>query len=533
MANQFGGGSKLNSEDTSQASGTDVRSANIAAGRAVAEAVRTTLGPEGMDKMLVSSAGDVTVTNDGSTVLAEMDVESPGANLIIEAAKTLEEDVGDGTTTAVTIAGELLYQSQTLLERGVHPTILARGYRQAIEFTKDELSEQARSVTRSDTGTLTQVAATAMNGTNAGGTEDVLARLVVDAALSVSENEQIDTDHVKVEKVGGGTIADSELIEGVIIGKERVNTEMPSEVTDARVAVLQTGLEPNDTEIETKVAATDPEQFAAFREDEEQQLDELVSQLLDLEVEVLFVRKGIADYAEHRLAREGIMAIRRCKLGDLEKVRRATGAKTASSVDTLSEEDLGTAGSVTQKDIGHDDRIHIEEVQNTKTVTLALRGGTDQTIDELERTIENGLGAVRTALGDGLILPGGGASEVELAIALRQMADSVEGREQLSIEAFADAVEVIPRTLAENAGANPLDTIVDLRSRHSDGEMAAGIQSFATDTTNMNQAGIVEPLGLKLQSLESAAEAVITVLRIDQVVSASNLGNNGSTPEEP
>lgn len=529
MSQQFQGRAMITSEDTTPASESEIRSASIAAGRALSETVRTTLGPEGMDKMLVDSMGDVVVTNDGITILSKMDIEHPTAQLVREAAETLEDDVGDGTTSAVTVTGELLKRSEELLEQNVHATELARGYREAIEQARTTLDENSVAITDDDTDILADVAATAMGGTSVGGVEDILADLVVRAALSIADAGEIDTEHVNVEKVGGGTVTDSELIEGVVIGKERVNTEMPAQISNARVAVLQTGLEANETSVDAEVSASNPEQLAAFRADEESQLEEMVSHLTDLEVDVVFVRRGIADHAEHRLAREGIMAVRRCKLSDLEKVRRATGADTAGGIDLLTEEDLGFAGMVAQKDIGHDDRIYIEELADTKAVTLVLRGGTDHTVDELERAIENGLGAVRTALDDGKVVPGGGATEVELALELRQYADSVDGRKQLAVKEFAAAMEVIPRTLAENAGANPIDTLVELCTRHDGGEAVVGLDASTGAAADMMDAGVVEPLRVKSQILDSAAESAVMILRIDDVVPATSLSDDGAS----
>ena len=522
------------SEDSQRTSGRDAQSMNITAGKAVAESVRTTLGPKGMDKMLVDSTGNVVVTNDGVTILKEMDIEHPAANMIVEVAETQEDETGDGTTTSVVIAGELLAKAEDLLEQDIHATILAQGYRQAAQKAKEILEDVAIDVDESDREYLEQVAATAMTGKGAENARELLAELVVDAVLAVKDDDEIDVDNVKVEKVVGGSVEQSELVEGVIIDKERVHENMPYAVEDANIALLDTAIEVRETEIDAEVNVTDPDQLQQFLDQEEKQLQEMVETLKEAGADVVFCQKGIDDMAQHYLAQEGVLAVRRAKKSDVKALSRATGARVVSNIDDITEDDLGFAGSVAQKDIGGDERIFVEDVEEAKSVTLILRGGTEHVVDEIERAIDDSLGVVRTTLVDGQVLPGGGAPEAELALQLRDFADSVGGREQLAVEAFADALEVIPRTLAENAGLDPIDSLVDLRSRHDGGEFGAGLDAYTGDVIDMESEGVVEPLRVKTQAIESATEAAVMILRIDDVIAAGDLkgGQTGDDDDE-
>ena len=519
------------SEDSQRTSGKDAQTMNITAGKAVAEATRTTLGPKGMDKMLVDSSGSVVVTNDGVTILKEMDIDHPAANMIVEVSETQEDEVGDGTTSAVVVAGELLDQAEELIDQDIHPTTLAQGYRQAAEEAKNILTEESIDVSQDDRETLIQIASTAMTGKGAESARDQLADLVVDAVTAIADDDDIDTDNVAVEKVVGGSIDNSELVEGVIIDKERVSDNMPFAVEDADVALFDDGIEVAETEIDAEVNVTDPDQLQQFIDQEEQQLRELVDELVDVGADVVFADGGIDDMAQHYLAQEGILAIRRAKSDDLRRLARATDGSVVSDLSDLSEADLGFAGSVAQKDVGGDERIFVEDVDDARAVTLILRGGTEHVVDEVERAIEDSLGVVRTTLEDGKVLPGGGAPETELALQLRDFADSVGGREQLAVEAFADALEVIPRTLAENAGLDPIDSLVDLRSRHDADEIGAGLDAYSGDVIDMDEEGVVEPLRVKTQAIESATEAAVMILRIDDVIAAGEL-KGGSTDDD-
>ncbi len=520
------------SEDSQRTSGKDAQSMNITAGKAVAESVRTTLGPKGMDKMLVSDSGDVVVTNDGVTILKEMDIDHPAANMIVEVSETQEDEVGDGTTTAVVVAGELLEQAEELLDSDVHATTIAQGYRQAAERAKEIVTEEAIDVSAEDRETLEQIAATAMTGKGAESARDTLAELIVDAVLAVEDDEGVDTDNISVETVVGGSIDTSELIEGVIVDKERVDENMPYAAEDADVALFDGAIEVQETEIDAEVNVTDPDQLQQFLDQEEEQLQEMVDELVDTGADVVFVGDGIDDMAQHYLAQEGVLAVRRAKDSDLRSLARATGGRVVSNLEDLSEDDLGFAGSVAQKDIGGDERIFVEEVDDAKSVTLVLRGGTEHVVDEVERAVDDSLGVVRTTLADGHVVPGGGAPETELALELRDFADSVGGREQLAVEAFADALEVIPRTLAENAGLDPIDSLVDLRARHDGGEFGAGLDARNGEVIGMDEDGVVEPLRVKTQAIESATEAATMILRIDDVIAAGDMKGGGTGDDD-
>ncbi|MXV62653.1 thermosome subunit [Natronorubrum sp. JWXQ-INN-674] len=511
------------SEDSQRTSGKDAQSMNIQAGKAVAESVRTTLGPKGMDKMLVDSTGNVIVTNDGVTLLSEMEIDHPAADMIVEVAETQEDEVGDGTTSAVVISGELLSQAEELLDQDIHATTLAQGYRQAAEEAIDALEEIAIEVDEDDDEVLQQIAATAMTGKGAESARDLLSGLVVDAVQSVADDDGVDTDNIKVEKVVGGSIENSELVEGVIVDKERVSDSMPYFAEDANVAIIDGDLEIKETEIDAEVNVTDPDQLEQFLEQEEAQLREMAEEIAAVGADVVFVDGGIDDMAQHYLAQEGIIAVRRVKSSDQGQLARATGATPVTSVDDLTEDDLGFAGSVAQKEIAGDQRIFVEDVDDAKAVTLILRGGTEHVIDEVDRAIEDSLGVVRTTVEDGKVLAGGGAPEVELSLALRDYADSVGGREQLAVEAFADALEVIPRTLAENAGLDPIDSLVELRADHDAGDTSSGLDAFTGDTIDMDSEGVYEPLRVKTQAIESATEAAVMLLRIDDVIAAGDL----------
>ena len=505
---------------------------NITAGKAVAESVRTTLGPKGMDKMLVDSSGEVVVTNDGVTILKQMDIEHPAANMVVEVSETQEDEVGDGTTSAVVISGELLKKAEDLLEQDIHATTLAQGYRQAAEKAKEVLTESAIEVSEDDRETLTEIAATAMTGKGAESAKDTLSELVVRAVLAVKDEEGIDIDNIKVEKVVGGSTENSELIEGVLVDKTRVHDNMPYFVEDANIAVLDDALEVKEADIDTEVNVTDPDQLQQFLDQEEAQLKEMVDTLVDAGADVVFAEDGIDDMAQHYLAKEGILAVRRTSSDDAKRIARSTGARVISNLSDIEAEDLGFAGNVVEQDVAGDTKILIEDVEDAKSVTMLLRGGTEHVVDEVERAINDSLGVVRTTLEDGHVLPGGGAPETELSLALRDFADSVGGREQLAIEAFADAVEVIPRTLAENAGLDSIDSLVELRSKHDGGDADAGLDAYTGDVINMSDEGVVEPLRVKTQAIESATEAAVMLLRIDDVIAAGDLSGGQVDPDD-
>ncbi|MDP6612864.1 MAG: thermosome subunit beta [Candidatus Hydrothermarchaeota archaeon] len=538
MAAQMGGQPILILSDKTQRTvGRDAQRTNILAAKIIAESVKTTLGPRGMDKMLVDSLGDVVVTNDGVTILKEMDVEHPAAKMMVEVAKTQDDEVGDGTTTAVVLAGELLKRSEELLEQDVHPTIIAGGYRLAAEKAQKILDKIATPISVNNQEILKKVATTAMTGKGAEKAKEYLANLVVKAVNAVAEidnnNVTIDTDHIKIEKKEGGGIEDTALIQGVIVDKERVHTAMPKRVKKAKIALINSAMEVKETEIDAEIRITDPNQLKAFIDEEEKMLRDMVDQIKNAGTNVLLTQKGIDDLAQHYLAKEGIFAVRRVKKSDMEKLNRATGANIVTNIEDLSSKDLGYAGIVEEVKIGDDEMIYVKECKDPKSVSILVRGGTEHIVDEVERALEDCLGVVPAALIDKKVLGGGGAPEVEVAKQLREYAKSVGGREQLAIEAFANSLEVIPRALAENAGLDPIDVIVDLRSKHEKTGAKMGIDVYNGKVKDMFKEGVIEPLRVKTQAIDSASEVAVMVLRIDDVIASKGGGvGGGPSPEE-
>ena len=508
-------------EGSSRVLGRDAQRMNILAGKVLAETVRTTLGPKGMDKMLVDGLGDIVVTNDGVTILKEMDIEHPAAKMLVEVAKTQEDEVGDGTTTAVIIAGELLKKAEGLLDMDIHPTIIAMGYRQAAEKAQEILN--VISIDAEDRETLMKVAMTAMTGKGTEKAREPLAELVVGAVKQVEDDGEIDQDHIKIEKKDGATIDDSQLVNGVIIDKEPVHPGMPKKVEDARIALLNSAIEVKETEVDAEIRITDPAQMQAFIEQEEQMIRDMVNKIADAGATVLFCQKGIDDLAQHYLAKAGIMAVRRVKKSDMEKLARATGATVVSNIEDLSLDDLGLAGSVAEKKISGEAMIFVEDCKDPKSVTLLIRGSTQHVVDEIERAIEDAIGVVAATIEDGKVVAGGGAAEISIAKGLKEYADTISGREQLAVTAFAEALEVVPKTLAENAGLDSIDALVDLRAAHEK-SLYMGLNVFKGEVTDMYRAGVIEPHRVKKQAIQSAAEAAEMILRIDDVIASTGAG---------
>ncbi|HWQ19909.1 MAG TPA: thermosome subunit alpha [Methanotrichaceae archaeon] len=533
MAGQFGGTPVLILKEGSQrTAGREAQRSNIMAAKAVAGAVRTTLGPKGMDKMLVDTLGDVVITNDGVTILKEMDIEHPAAKMMVEIAKTQDAEVGDGTTTAVVLAGELLKQAEGLLDQEIHPTVIAAGYRAAADKSMDILKSVSVKVTKDSDDLLRKVAITAMTGKGTGSSRDQLADLAVQAVKSVvDEDGKVDIDNITVEKKVGGGITDSQLVRGVVIDKERLHPNMPKKVTGAKIALLNAPIEIEKTEVDAKIEITSPDQLQAFLDQEETMLRDMVKRVTDSGANVVFVQKGIDDLAQHFLAKAGIYAIRRVKKSDMEKLARATGARVVTSISELSSADLGCAGLVEERKISGDEMTFVEECTNPKSVSIILRGGTEHVVDELNRAMEDALRVIGVVIEDGMLVAGGGAPEVELALRLREYAATVGGREQLAIESFAESMEVIPKTLAENAGLDQIDTLVALRSQHEKGIKTAGLDIDTGKPVDMLKLGVVEPLRVKTQAIQSAAEAAGMILRIDDVIaSKSGPGGEGGMP---
>src|SRR5512136_2021299 len=510
--------------------GQEAQNNNFAAAKAVAAAVRSTLGPKGMDKMLIDSMGDITITNDGVTILKEMDIEHPAAKMMVEIAKTQDAEVGDGTTTAVVVAGELLKQAEGLLDQEIHPTVIASGYRGATDKAIEILKSMAVKVTTKDADLLKKIAITAMTGKGSQTARDELAVIAVEAVKSVvDEDGTVDTDNITVEKKVGGGITDSQLVGGVVVDKERLHPNMPKKVTNAKIALLDAAVEIEKTEVDAKIQITSPDQLQAFLDQEEVMLKGMVENIVKTGANVVFVQKGIDDLAQHFLAKEGIYAVRRVKKSDIEKLARATGARIVTSIHELTKGDLGKAGLVEERKVGDDKMTFVEKCTNPKSVSIILRGGTEHVVDELDRAMEDALRVVGVAVEDKMLVPGGGAPEVELALRLRAYASTVGGREQLAIESFADAMEVIPKTLAENAGLDQIDSLVALRSQHEKGMKGAGLDMDSGKAVDMLKLGVVEPLRVKTQAINSAAEAAVMILRIDDVI-ASKSGGPGGMP---
>lgn len=534
MAGQLSGQPILILREGSQRTrGKEAQSMNIMAAKTVAEAVRTTLGPKGVDKMLVDSMGDVVITNDGVTILKEMDIEHPAAKMMVEIAKTQEDEVGDGTTTAVVLAGELLKKAESLLEQDIHPTVIASGYRMATEKAIDILNNIAMPVSADDKKILQKVAVTAMTGKGAETGKEKLALLCVKANLAVLEDGKADIDHIKVEKIVGGSIEDSELIEGMVIDKGRVHPSMPKRVENVKILLLDAAIEFKKTEVDAEISITSPDQLQAFLNEEERMLKGMVDKIAKTGANVLFCQKGIDDLAQHYLAKHGILAARRIKKSDMEKLARATGGSTVMSLDDVEKSDLGSAGLVEERKIADEEMIFVTGCKNPKSVSLVVHGGSEHVVDEVERAVHDALRVVGVAIEDEKVVIGGASPEVELALGLRRYASTVGGREQLAIEAFADALDIIPRTLAENAGLDPIDALVSLRARHEKGDKTAGLDVNNGDVIDMQKAGVIEPLRLKTQAVRSAAESAIMILRIDDVIAASGLKGREGAPGMP
>jgi thermosome len=533
MAGQFSGTPiYILREGSQRTAGRDAQRSNIMAAKAVAGAVRTTLGPKGMDKMLVDTLGDVVITNDGVTILKEMDIEHPAAKMMVEIAKTQDQEVGDGTTTAVVLAGELLKQAEGLLEQEIHPTVIAAGYRAAADKSMEILKGLAVSVSTKDEDLLRKIAITAMTGKGSQAAREELADMAVKAVRAVvDEDGTVDTDNITVEKKVGGGITDSLLVSGVVIDKDRLHPSMPKSVTDARIALLNAAVEIEKTEVDAKIQITSPDQLQAFLDQEEKMLKDMVDKIVATGANVLFVQKGIDDLAQHFLAKAGIYTLRRVKKSDMEKLARATGGRVVTSIHEISKDDLGKAGLVEERKVSDEKMTFVQQCDNPKSVSIILRGGTEHVVDELDRAMEDALRVVGVAVEDNMLVAGGGAPEVELALRLRTYASTVGGREQLAIESFADAMEIIPKTLAENAGIDQIDTLVALRSAHEKGMKGAGLDMDTGEAVEMLKLGVVEPLRVKTQAIKSATEVAVMILRIDDVIaSKSGPGAMGGMP---
>jgi thermosome len=538
--NQLGGQQVyLLPDGSSRLIGRDAQRTNIAVAVAVAGAVKTTLGPKGMDKMMVSDLGDVVITNDGATILQEMNVEHPVAKIMVNIAKTQDKEVGDGTTSVVILAGELLKGAGELLDQGIHPTTVIKGYKMAATKAKETLAEFANTVNISDESILEKIAMVSMGSKNVGDdtTKLALGKMVIKAVKQVMEKNAagktiVDHDFIKVEKKAGGNVSDTAFIGGVLVDKEVTHPGMPKSITNAKIALLDVALEMEKTETDARIQITSPDQMQGFLKQEENILKGMADKIKKSGATVLFTQKGIDDVAQHFLAKAGIMAVRRVKKSDIEKLSRATKGKVVTSLDDLSAADLGNAGMVEERKISGEYMIFVEKCKDPKSVTIFVRGGTEQVVDEAERSITDVIGAITSAVVDGKYVTGGGSIEIDLANSLRSYSGNVGGREQLAIQKFADALEAIPKTLSESAGMDAIDTLVQLRSRHkTKGGESYGVDIFKNAVGDMAKNGVFEPMKVKSQAIDSASEAAEIILRIDDIISSrGKRGGGGGMP---
>jgi len=513
-------------EGTTRSRGREAQRNNIMAARVIGEVLKTTLGPRGMDKMLIDSLGDITITNDGATILDEMEVEHPAGKMMVEVAKTQDDMVGDGTTTAVVLAGELLKKAEELLEQNIHPTVIVSGYRKAVQKAIETINNIAIPVNIEDRETLRKVALTSMSSKAVGPAKEHLAEIAIDAVKQIvekrGERNVADIDNIQIIKKEGKSLFESQLIRGLIIDKEAVHSGMPKKLENAKIALLDCPLEIEKTETSAEIRIRDPTQMKAFLDQETRMLKEMVEKIKTAGARVLFCQKGIDDMAQHFLAKHEILAARRVKQSDMEKLSRATGARIVTDLDDLKLEDLGMAGVVEERKIGEDKMIFVEKCKDPRSVAVLIRAGLERMVDEAERAMNDALSVVSDVIENNKIVPGGGAVEVEISKELRKHATKVGGREQLAIEAFADAFEIVPKTLAENAGLEAIDIIAELRAAHekTDGQ-PMGINVLKGKVENMRENGVIEPLVVKEQAAKSATESASMILRIDDVIAST------------
>jgi len=523
-------------EGASRSRGKEAQRNNIMAAKIIAEAIRSTLGPRGMDKMLVDSLGDITITNDGAAILDEIDVQHPAAKMIVEVAKTQDDMVGDGTTTAVVLAGELLKEAEELLNENIHPTLIVSGYRKATQKALEVLDKISLDVDLNDKETLKKVARTAMGSKAVGSAREHFAGIAVDAVGQIAEKRGdkwvVDIDNVQIVKKEGKSLQDTELVSGIILDKEVVHSGMPKNVRKAQIALVNTPLEVKKTEVSAEIRIRDPTQITAFLDQETSMLKKMVATIKKAKASVLICQKGIDDMAQHFLAKEGILAVRRAKESDMEKLSRATAGKVVTNLDDLKPEDLGYAELVEERKIGDDKMVFVEGCKNPKSVSILIRAGLERMVDEAERAMHDALSVVADVFAKNKIVVGGGAVETEVARQLREYASQIGGREQLAVEAFAKSLETIPKTLAENAGLEQIDIMVELRSAHEKprGHLM-GVDVFTGKVANMQNKGVIEPLSVKEQAIKSASEAASMILRIDDVISSSK--PRETTPKGP
>ena len=515
-------------EGTKRDKGKDAQFNNIAAARVISDAVRSSLGPRGMDKMLVDSMGDVVITNDGVTILKEIDVQHPAAKMLVEVAKTQDAEVGDGTTTSVIIAGELLKKATDMIDANVHPTIIASGYRLANAEAQRILVDVSKKVTIKDTALLKQIAETSMNSKQINSSKDFFSTLVVDAVKTIIEKDDkgkytADLNNIQTVKKTGASMEETELVKGLIIDKEPVHSAMPKKIENAKIALIDAAFEVKKTEIEAKIEITDPNKLNDFLMEEENMLRRMVEKVKSVGANVVFCQKGIDDLAQHFLAKEGIYAARRVKKSDMEKLAASTGGNIVNKISELDASDLGTAKLVEVKKIQDEGMTFISGLKTTKSVSILIRGGTKHIVDEIERSLIDAWSVVKVAIEDGMMVTGGGSTAVEIAMRLRNYAQSVGGREQIAIDAFASAMEVIPTTLAENAGLDPIDILIEMRKQHKAGKIYDGLNPFTGKVEDMMKLNVIEPYRIGKQAINSATDAAVMILRIDDVIAARGM----------
>ncbi|MCL4450762.1 MAG: TCP-1/cpn60 chaperonin family protein [Candidatus Thermoplasmatota archaeon] len=521
-------------EGAKRESGKNAMQNNINAAKAISDAVKTTLGPRGMDKMLVDSLGDIVITNDGVTILKEMDIDHPAAKMMVEVSKTQDQEVGDGTTTAAILAGEFLRKAEDLLNQNVHPTVIASGYRMAAEKAKEVLNDISIPVGK-DEKVLLKIANTALNSKGASTSRKKLADIAVKSVIQVAQERGgktfVDFDDIQLVKKQGGSVDDTQLIQGVIVDKERVHPGMPVLVNKAKIALLNAALEIKKPEFDTSIRIEDPESIMKFKKQEESILRDMVEKVKVTGANVILTQKGIDDLAMAYLAKEGIYAARRVKKSDIEKLAKAIGGEIVTNMDDLSAKDLGNAERVEEVKIGEDHLTFVTGCKNPKAVSVLIRGGTEHVVDEVERSLVDSLHVVAAALQDGKIIPGGGAAAIEIAMKLREYSQSVGGREQLAIEKFAEAIEIIPRTLSENAGLDSIGILISLKKEHADGKKNAGVDVVKGKPIDMLELGVIEPIRVGKQAIDSATDAAVMILRIDDVIATK--ASSAGAPKPP
>ena len=517
-------------ENTERTMGRDAQRNNILAAKLVSDAIKTTLGPKGMDKMLVDATGEITITNDGVTILEQMEIEHPAAKMMVEIAKTQEKEVGDGTTTAVMLAGKLLENAEKLLDMKIHPTVITKGYNLAAAKAKEILKELSVDITLDKRDSLKAIAMTAMTGKSAEVVKEKFADILVESLAQIEDNGKIDLNNIKIEKSKSSGIEDTVLIRGIVIDKDKVSMDMPEKVHDARIALISEALEARTLGGDTKISITDPVQFQEFINREDIILKQIAEKVKFSKANVVFCQKGIDDLVQYYLAKQGIYACRRVAKSDMENLARATGGKIISNLNDLTETELGKAKLVKQVKNGDDVMTYVEGCENPKALTILIHGGSEHVIDEMERALRDGLGDVAAVIKDKKVVAGAGGFEIEMSRRLKHFANSLSGREQLAVQEFANALEFIPLTLAENAGLDPIDVLTELKSRHDNHEMYAGINIFTNKVEDSLKAGIIEPARIKSQAISSATEVAVMILRIDDVLASKNKQSSSKMP---